>query len=202
MENVLAHGLQHRPRPLEGIAVAAHHKGQRARFRSAHAAGHGGIEHDQAPGRGGLRQTPGCLRRNGGAIEKQGPRGKLIQQAPLIRAREVNGFHVGSRGQHGQHHVRALRRRQSALGAPGPRRLRGNQRGLAQIKDRHLVALGQEVPGHGATHIAKANKANACHGFCSLCRQISKGVGKPGALKVGEHHLPRQSVVARHGPGR
>ena len=60
MDHRLPHLLEDRPRRGEGLLAAAHHKGQRRRFRAGHPAGDRGVQ--------GVEAGLGCRRMRDSAM--------------------------------------------------------------------------------------------------------------------------------------
>ena len=157
VENVLAHFLQQRPRPLQRLSFAANNKRQRPRRRPGRATRHRRINH-RAPRR--LRRLIHRLRRlrrNGAAIDNQRAGLHHLQHSATA---EIQILDMRAGGQH-RHDNPGTRRRFRRRGRHlGTRRLRCLQCARRQIEHRQPKARFQQIQDHRPTHIAEADKGD------------------------------------------
>ena len=160
MEDVGPHFFQHRAGAFQLRCAGTDHKGQRTGHGTAHATRDGGINKVNAGGLRSLRHLLAGGGGDGGAVNHQRAFGHAGQQANLPFAAQVQAFNVLAGGQHADDDFCALHRVLGADGRLAACRNHAGDGGGAEVKHFDVVAGFDQVDGHGAAHVAQADKSD------------------------------------------
>ena len=164
MEDVLAHVGEDRPRTLQGGGCTADHKGQGAGRRAGGAARDGRIEQGNAA-RSGRQMDFACSLRSDGRTFQYQTAGR--DHAKQTGVTQVQPFHMATGRQHADHHFGSADGIRGAAGGAGTLRGQFIHGAGHQIKHAEAVAGVEQVAGHGQAHMAKADKSDLSHCYCS-----------------------------------
>src|SRR5690606_17270179 len=158
VHDVLAHGLEYRQGGVEVGLVTADHEGQGAGGGAAGATGYRRVDQAVATGGGGLGYLTGAHGVDGGAVDQAHMRSDVGQQAVFA---QVDTFHVGRCGQHGDDHLDvAAGQFGDAGGGGGTGFDQAGDGALGEVGYGELMPCLEQVPGHRPAHVTQSYKAN------------------------------------------
>src|SRR4029453_9122858 len=162
VEDVLAHGLEHGPRPLEKLGGAPAPDGERALGRPPPAARDGSVDEMSALRLHLRRQLAGGRRVGRGHLEAESARDESREKARGTFEDEADFTRRGHDGDDGS------RGRGDGRGRVGPARS-ASPEGLSRARPRIVhderIARGQQAVRHGRPHVSQPDESDGLHGY-------------------------------------